>query len=320
MSQITINTINGTPPYSIYVCSSFILNCTLVASGITSFPYSFNSPSAFTYSSSVILKVIDSQSCEFIQSYNCLTHTPTPSFTVTPTLTPSNTSTPPLTPSNTQTSYTPTPTPTVTTTQTPTYTPQSTSPVVYLNYYYVLLIEPISASTSIGEYMQSEGVNFFGFSNGVAPSTNQVDFENEMNVYLNYSGWTSGELPAPILLQYPDVPYPSGYDKYGNALSSYNFLTTEISANTINGLAWYTFFLVSGSTNGVYQKSIDVGVGSKNMFSSVKMNDTYYYIDFEYKNGNEYYPYIRMYTSFPSTEFLLDNSQNIYFKGSIIGT
>jgi hypothetical protein len=319
MSQITINTINGTPPYSIYVCSSFILNCTLVASGITSFPYTFNTPSAFTYSPSVILKVIDSQSCEFIQSYNCLSHTPTPSFTVTPTYTPSNTSTPPVTPSNTQTSYTPTPTPTITSTQTVTPTPQSTPPVAYSNYYYQLIIEPLSASTLMGEYMQSQGVNFFGFSNGVAPSTNQVDFENEMSIYLNYSGWTSGELPSPIFLSYPEIPYPSGYDKFGNALTPFNFLTTIISANTINGPAWYTFFLFSGATNGVYQKSIDIGIGSQNMFSSVNMNESYYNIDFEYKNGNIYYPYIRMYTSFPSTELLLDDTQNLYFKGSMIG-
>jgi hypothetical protein len=44
-----------------------------------------------------------------------------------------------------------------------------------------------------------------------------------------------------------------------------------------------------------------------------------YNIDFEYKNGSIYYPYIRMYTSFPSTELLLDDTQNLYFKGSVIG-
>jgi hypothetical protein len=320
MSQITINTINGTPPYSIYVCSSFILNCTLVASGVTSFPYSFSSPSAFTYSPSVILKVIDSQSCEFIQPYNCLSHTPTPSFTVTPSFTPSNTSTPPVTPSNTQTSYTPTPTPTVTTTTSVTPTPEPTPPVGTGPFSYFLVIEPLSASTIIGNYMQSQGVNFFGFSNGVAPSTNQVDFENEINVYLNYSGWTSGELPSFITLQYPNVPYPIGNDIYGNPLSSYNFITTIISANTINGPAWYTFFLNTGATNGQYQKSIGVSTNYQNFFTTVNTNNTYYNILFEYKNANIYYPYVRMYTSFPSTEFLLDDSQNIYFKGSVIGT
>lgn len=319
MAQVTINTINGTPPYSIYVCSSFLLNCNLVISGLTSLPITFETPSAFTNSPAVVIKIIDSQSCEFINTYNCLTHTPTPSYTVTPTYTPSNTPTIPVSPTPTQTSYTPTPTQTTTNTPTPTQTPQATSPVVYGFLSYFLVIEPISASTIIGNYMSSQGVNFFGFSNGVAPSTNQVDFENEMNIYLNYSGWTSGELPPPKTLVYPNSPYPSGYDSYGNPLTPFNFLTTIISANTINGPAWYTFFLNSGATNGVYQKSIDVSFGSQNLFSNVNTNTTYYNIDFEYKNGNTYYPYIRMYTSFPSTEFLLHDTQNLYFKGSTIG-
>lgn len=321
MGQVTINTINGIPPYSIYVCTSFLLNCNLIISGLTSLPITFEIPPTFTNSPSVVVKVVDSQSCEFINTYNCLTHTPTPSYTVTPTYTPSNTPTIPVTPTPTQTSYTPTPTSTTTNTPTLTQTPQSTSPVVTIgSSYYILVIEPISASTIIGNYMSSQGVNFFGFSNGVAPSTNQVDFENEMNVYLNYSGWTSGELPAPKILSYPSTPYPTGYDLYGNPLTPFNFLTNLISANTINGTAWYTFFLSSGATNGYYQKSIDVSIGSQNLFSKVSTNTTYYNIDFEYKNGNAYYPYMRMYTSFPSTEFLLDDTQNLYFKGSTIGT
>ena len=320
MSQITINTINGNPPYSIYVCSSFLLNCTFVTSGLTSLPFTFNTPSAFTYSPSVVVKVLDSQNCQFVQSYDCLSPTPTPSFTVTPTYTPSNTSTPPVTPSNTQTSYTPTPTPTTTNTPTVTATPQGTPSVAYGFFSYFLVIEPLSASTIIGDYMQSQGVNFFGFGNGVAPSTNQVDFENEMNVYLNYSVWTNGELPEFRFLTYPIVPYPTGNDIYGNPLTSYNFITTIISANTINGPAWYTFFLNTGATNGQYQKSIGVATPYQNLFSTVNTNETYYNIDFEYRQQNVYYPYLRMYTSFPSTEFLLDDSQNLYFKGSTIGT
>jgi hypothetical protein len=319
MSQITINTINGTPPYSIYVCSTFLLNCTLVLSGVTSLPVTFESPSAFTNSPSVVVKVVDSQSCEYNQNYSCLSQTPTPSFTVTPTYTPSNTSTPPVTPSNTQTSYTPTPTPTNTATQTPSATPPSTPNILSGLSTVLLVIEPVSAATSIGHYMQSQGVNFFGFSNGVAPSTNQVDFENEMNVYLNYSGWSSGELPNFRSLQYPAVPFPSGNDNFGNQLTSYNFLTTLISASTISGDAWYTFFIGSAYTNGVYQKSIGVSTNSPNIFSQVNTNPTFNQIDFTYKASNYYYTGIRLYTSFPSPEFLLSNTQNIYFKGSVIG-
>jgi hypothetical protein len=326
MSQITINTINGIPPYSIYVCTPFLLNCNLVSSGVTTLPFSFESPSAYTNSPSVLVKIIDSQNCEFTQVYNCITLTPTPSVTVTPSYTPSNTATPFVTPSVTQTSYSPTPTPTntvtpsFTTSPTPTPTPNPT-PIFYNNSITALLvIEPLTASTIIGNYMQSQGVNFFGFSNGVAPSTNQVDFENEMNTYLSYSGWTSGELPAVQILNYPTVPYPTGNDTYGNQMTSYNFLTRRISASTISGPAWYTFFISSAYTNGMYQKSIDVGTQSQNIFTEVNNNSVYYNIDFELiQNVYTKSPYTRMYTTFPSEEFLLDNSKNLYFKGSTIG-
>lgn len=324
MSQITINTINGTPPYSIYVCTPFLLNCNLVSSGVTTFPFSFESPSAYTSSPSVLVKVIDSQNCEFTQVYNCITLTPTTSVTVTPSFTPSNTATPFVTPSVTQTSYSPTPTPTNTITPsftsspTPTPTPNPT-PVIYNNSIIALLvIEPLTASTIIGNYMQSQGVNFFGFSNGVAPSTNQVDFENEMNAYLNYSGWSSGELIS-FELQYPNVPYPSGNDFYGNPMLPYNFMTTVIPTSSNTGPSWYTFFITSTYTDGLYQKSIDIGIGAPNIFSQVNNNSTYYNIDFTSKIGNRYIQSTRMYTSFPSIEFLLDNTQNLYFKGSVIG-
>jgi hypothetical protein len=188
-----------------------------------------------------------------------------------------------------------------------------------LTFFALLVIEPLTASTIIGNYMQSQGVNFFGFSNGVAPSTNQVDFENEINTYLNYSGWTSGELPDVQILTYPTVPYPTGNDTYGNQMTSYNFLTRRISASTISGPAWYTFFISSGYTNGLYQKSIDVGTQSQNIFTEINNNSVYYTIDFELIQNVYRAPYTRMYTTFPSPEFLLNNTQNIYFKGSVIG-
>jgi hypothetical protein len=320
MSTFTINTINGVPPYDIYVCNTFLLNCILVSSGVTSTPVTFETPSAYTYSPSIIIKIIDSQNCEHIQTYSCISQTPTPSLTVTPSYTPSNTPTPNVTPSNTQTPYTPTPTTTSTLTSTPTPTPTKTPAILSGFSIAFLFIEPITASTILGEYMQSQGSNFFGFSNGVAPSTNQVDFENEMNLYMNYSGWTSGELPEIVSMEYPSTPYPTGSDYYGNKLSSYNFETIFISALTSNVEAWYTFFITTAYTNSLYQKSIDFSLDSPNTFSQANTNSTYYKIDFTFKTGYKYYEGTRLYTTYPSTEFLLDNSQNLYFKGSVIGT
>lgn len=330
MATITINTINGTPPYTIYVCNTFLLNCVLVLSGVTSTPVTFETPSAYTYSPSVVIKIIDSLLCEHVQIDSCISQTPTPSFTITPTYTPSNTSTPPVTPSNTQTSYTPTPTPTNTTTQTMTPTPTQTPQTGYSFNSPFLIIEPLSASTILGDYMQSQGVNFFGFSNGVAPSTNQVDFENEMNVYLNYSGWTSGELPPIIPLSYPyykiiDSSVKLTYldsltDTFNNPLSPNNFITVRITNLNFSGEAWYSFFISSGVTGTLYQKSIDISSSSQNVFEKVNTNPTYYSIDFTHKSGRIYSYGNRLYTTFPSPEFLLNNIENLYFKGSVVGT
>lgn len=89
MQTIEITGATGTGPYDIYVCDSTLTYCVLVGTGI-------NFPPNFLYTlvypldvvSSVIIKLIDSNGCEFLQLYNCPTPTPTP--TVTPTPTPTN--------------------------------------------------------------------------------------------------------------------------------------------------------------------------------------------------------------------------------------
>lgn len=313
MSQITINTINGTPPYSIYVCSTFLLNCTFVTSGLTSLPITFDTPSAFTHSPSVVVKVIDSQNCEYIQYYDCLTPTPTKSPTPTPTLTSSITPTPQITPSNTQTpaTATPTPSPTVTPSITPTMTltPSTTSqPAAAV----MLFIEPMTGTTSIGNYMNSKSALFFGFSNGVVPSSNQSDFDFEMNSYMDFSGWTSGEFPSVINTTIVDA--------FAINIVNYNFLPINLSANTISGNAWYTLIIPTGFTNGQYQKSIYLSYDGGISQTTVLTNPTIYSNYFEYTGYSYYRTTYRVYTTLPSPEFLLNNSTNLIFSGSTIGT
>jgi len=313
MGQITVNTINGIPPYSIYVCSSFLLNCTLALSGVTSLPVTFESPSAFTNSPSVIIKVVDSQNCEYNQTYNCVTPTPTKTPTPTPTITSSITPTPQITPSNTQTPATATPTPSLTVTPsiTPTFTitPSTTSQPDLVSY---LFIEPITGSTLIGEYMNSKLVSFFGFSNAAAPSSNQSDFDFEMNTYLDFSGWTSGEFHKPIYTYYVD--YESSYN------NNFNFSPINLSANTISGDAWYTFIIPTGFTNGEYQKSISVSIDGGITQTTVFTNPTIYSNYFNYTGYSYFRTTYRVYTTFPSPEFLLSNDTNLFFSGSVIGT
>ena len=126
-TQVTINTLTGTPPYYVYVCDADALNCVYIAT-ISSTPYVFNVPPPLDAQSEVCVKVVDINDCEIIQCGNII-----PDLTPTPTVTPSPTVTIGLTPTATETqtptpTKTPTVTPTVTTTvtQSPTNTPTVT--------------------------------------------------------------------------------------------------------------------------------------------------------------------------------------------------
>ena len=140
-TQVTINTLTGTPPYYVYVCDADVLNCVYIAT-ISSTPYVFNVPPPLDAQSEICVKVVDINDCEIIQCGNIipdLTPTPTVTIGLTPTATETQTPTPTptatigLTPTATETqtptpTRTPTVTPTVTTTvtQSPTNTPTVT--------------------------------------------------------------------------------------------------------------------------------------------------------------------------------------------------
>ena len=65
MSQITINTISGVAPYTIYVCDVPQITCTFVTSGVTSAPLTFTVPENFLGYITVAVKVVDANNCEF---------------------------------------------------------------------------------------------------------------------------------------------------------------------------------------------------------------------------------------------------------------
>jgi surface protein len=88
MQTIEITGATGTGPYDVYVCDSTLTYCASAGVGI-------NIPPNFLYTlvypldsvSSVIVKLIDSNGCEFFQLYSC----PSPTPTMTPTMTPTPT-------------------------------------------------------------------------------------------------------------------------------------------------------------------------------------------------------------------------------------
>ena len=232
---------------------------------------------------------------------------PTPTRTPKPTPTPTKTTTP--TPSVTKTPCLP-PSPTPTKTQTPTPTP-TTTPV----YFAYLFIEPISGSSSIGQWMFDGGSNFFGFSNTSQPTQNQTLFNFDMNRYVDFTGWTSGEFPTVINQTVPQVN--GGVDSFGNAKVAYNFLTTQILENSVGGNAWYTWIIPTSLTNNETQVLIDVNTSNNpNLLTAVATEGTINSYTFNYTGGTIPNITYKVYTTFPNTIFQITDSQNIYFRGN----
>jgi hypothetical protein len=315
MANIVINTISGISPYTIYVCNSYVDNCQLISTGVTTTPYSFNLPSELDTSTSVVLKIIDSTGCEFFSTYFCVTPTPTPTFTPTSTITPTVTPTPSITPTN----YTPNPTPTNTPTGTLTQTPTPSNYLIQYSSPVIILIESDNISEDVGQWAVNNGSTFYGFTNGSTLSDDTNDFNFQMNKYMDFSGWTKGIYPV------LDANFFAGQglgitdpllDKFGNLKIDNTFQTLEVSASTVNYKAWYTILINTSAYNGYKTTKLGVGVDlptSLNVFKpdEIITSKTFTYSGLNYTNAT----YV-VYTTFPSEELYLDNSSNtIYFKG-----
>ena len=260
---------------------------------------------------------------------NTVTPTVTPTNTMTPGVTPTNTPSPSVTqtmtqtttntPTNTQTT-TNTPTSSVTSTPstTPTNTPTNTpSPSTVVSFAY-LFIEPFSGSSEIGNYMNQKGSGFYGFTNGFGPNTsNPVQFNVDMNEYVSFTGWTNN-FPSVRSQQIQMVS--GGLDSFGNAQFAYNFTTHRVPAGTVEGLAWYTWIIATGNTNGGVQRSIGYTTdGTPNSLINVFMDSTIYSKTFTYTGSTIPTGTYRVYTTWASTPFQLDNTEvDIFFKGDTI--
>ena len=247
----------------------------------------------------------------------CGTPTPTPTPTVTPSsVTPTPTPTSTITPTpSTTIGLTPTPTSTTTITPTPTITPSST-PSVGTAY---LFIEPQSGSTNIGQYMFNNGYNFYGFTNSSGPTTsNPTQFNNDMNGYVSFTGWTGGVFPTVRTQMVPQVS--GGVDTYGNSIDAYNFTTHEVPVNTVSNQAWYTWIIPTGATNNLIQYQIDVNsFGNPNSMTTLIMDSTIYTKTFNYTGSTIPTGVYRVYTTFADLSFYLDNGGNtIYFRGNSV--
>ena len=90
-NEITITNITGSTPFDVYVCDITNTLCVFIT-GLTSCPpsYTFTVPSPLDTSGSLLIKIVDSDSCERFEFYSCVYPTPTPTPTPTPSPLPTN--------------------------------------------------------------------------------------------------------------------------------------------------------------------------------------------------------------------------------------
>jgi hypothetical protein len=227
-------------------------------------------------------------------------------------VTATNTATPTDTPTATPTE-TPTQTPTMT--ETPTQTPSPTPTNQPLFAY--LTIEPQGQNVNFNGWMASQGSAFRGFFNNGATTANSVTFNQQMNAYLNYSGW-GGNSPAVITGEISRTS--GGVDDYGNPINAYLFQTTQVSGGTTPTNAWYTWYISTGSTNGQIMTQVSTNTANNpNALIARNLNSSYYNLTVNYTGGTIPPGTYRVYTTYSGTDFRINASvNNIYFKGTTL--
>ena len=338
MSTITINSVNYSGEFANILFKPVNVN-TVFNLGNQELPYVFDptllTPPQNVYGVYTIL--LDGADCPVILNVPLPTPTPTPTVTTTPTTTPTPTVTPTVTPSfNPCPPGPPSPTPTKTVTPTKTPTPSVTStpgasqtptptqtmtktptPTPTPVYFAYLFIEPVSGSEDIGQWMYDNNRDFFGFTNYSQPTQDQTKFNIDMNIYVDFSGWTSGLFPSLIQQTVPQVS--GGEDEYSNAIVAYNFLTTKIPSGYVNGFGWYTWMIPVSLTNNERQTIIDINTSNNpNLMTGVGTEQTINSYTFTYTGTTIPPTTYRVYTTYPNTIFKIIDTQNIYMRGNTI--
>jgi hypothetical protein len=329
MGQIIFNTLSGTSPYDVYISDIYGNNNTFISTIVSA--TTITVPELFSMAPEIKLTIIDASGCTYSNILLCneliptpsVTPTVTPTISVTPTVTPTISVTPTVTPTISVTptvtptiSVTPTVTPTITVTLTPTPSITPTSSPMALKA--ILFIEPLSGSSLIGQWMTDEGVDFYGFSNGSQPSMAPAYFNDDMNAYVNFSGWTNNVFPEIITSNVPQTT--GGVDALGNPIVAYNFETVGVSiAESTSGNAWYTWIVPVSLTNNLTQLTIGYSTSSPSPLTIVSTESTIRTNTFTYTGNLIPKTTYRVYTTYPGTNFRLANTGVIYFKGESVG-
>jgi hypothetical protein len=164
--------------------------------------------------------------------------------------------------------------------------------------------------------MNSQGSSFFGFGFASVPQT-----ATDITTFMDWPGFYNGTAPTVIEA---DIPQTSGgNDSFGNTISQYNFVTTEVPQGTASG-GWY-YWLIPQSQLGLSsnrQLSIGYNINSDpNTLISSGMEPTISQYGGNYTGVNWPADTYRMYSTYSNPAFNIGNNStdDLYFKGNVVG-
>jgi hypothetical protein len=110
--------------------------------------------------------------------------------------------------------------------------------------------------------------NFFGFSNSGVPPIN--DYETDLIIYANYSGFTNGGVgnfiqPVSSFNSLIRQSSGNGVDSFGCTQNQYTFGTIEIPLNSVNTNINYFYSIwipLNGVNNTMSNMTVDISYGS----------------------------------------------------------
>jgi hypothetical protein len=262
--------------------------------------------------------------------YGCdivVTQTPSPT-SVTPT--PSVTSTPGVTPTPSVTS-----TPVITASVTPTVTPTPTltpTPSGVVGAKALIFIESSddavnpagNPNTDILSYMITNGATgWFGFQTSGIPNL-PTDL-NDFLLWMDWPGFVNGTTNNTNGTLQSIIPQTSGgVDFYGNVIDAYNFVTTEIPANTVTGQAWYIVLAPISLTNNLTYSTISISYNdTPQSLSGYNTETSVKNTNIVYTGSNWFNTTYRIYTSAQNNGFTngvqgqIDTTNN-FFKGGTL--
>ena len=252
------------------------------------------------------------------------TPTPTPTLTATPTVTPTITASLTPTPSVTSTQgLTPTPTATLTPTPTPSGVVGAKA-LIFIESSEDAVNPSGNPDTDLLAYMVTNGATgWFGFQTSGVPNL-PTDLSDVL-LWMDWPGFVTGTTNNTNGTLEAVIPQSSGgVDLYGNVIDAYNFVTTEIPANTVTGQAWYVVLAPPSLTNNKMYNTIGISYNDTpqslvnyNTESSVRTTNI------NYTGSNWFNTIYRLYTSSQNNGFtngiqgVVDTANN-FFKGGTL--